>query len=131
MILIDTSAWVEFLRTDGRGPVKERVAFYLELKEAAVTGPVRFELLAGADTRSEADVCAILGLCTELPFEGGYWDVAAHYERTLRARGVRIPREDLLIATVALELGLPLLHFDPHFDLAATTGGLPLRLESA
>ena len=56
MILIDTSAWIEFLRAGGRQAVKERVSLYLELDEAAVTGPVRFELLTGSDRTSEPDV---------------------------------------------------------------------------
>jgi len=122
MILIDTSAWVEFLRAGGRSEVKERVSLYLEFDEAAVTGPVRFELLTGADRRSESAVRAILDLCTDLPFDTGYWDVAAGHEKTLRSKGVMIPRDDLFIATVAMERRLPLFHLDRHFELASAAG---------
>lgn len=128
MILIDTSAWIEFLRATGRTDVKERISLYLELDEAVVTGPVRFELLSGADRKSESDVRTLLDLCTEVPFEEDYWDAAARYEKKLRKNGITIPRDDLFVATVALENSLPLFHLDRHFDLAAS-GGLRLKLE--
>ncbi len=127
MILIDTSAWVEFLRAGGRQEVKERVSLYLELDEAAVTGPVRFELLTGSNPTSESDVRALLGLCADLPFEDEYWEVAAANERLLRNKGITIPRDDLFIATVACERRMPLFQLDRHFSLAAE-GGLDLQL---
>jgi predicted nucleic acid-binding protein len=86
MILIDTSAWVEFLR-------------------------------------------AVLDLCSEAPFEEAYWESAANDERTLRHKGLVIPRDDLFIATVAIEQRLTLFHVDRHFNVAAG-GGLKLRLDT-
>jgi predicted nucleic acid-binding protein len=50
MILIDTSAWVEFLR-DSRSPVCERVEELLE-SDITICEPVRMEILSGA--RSDA-----------------------------------------------------------------------------
>lgn len=122
MILIDTSAWIEFLRAGGRRDVKERVSLHLELDEAAVTGPVRFELLRGADRRSTSEVRTILELCAHVPFEEAYWDAAAGHERMLQRKGLVIPRDDLFIATVAMERRLPLFHLDRHFELASSAG---------
>lgn len=129
MILIDTSAWIEFLRAGGRPEVKERVSLYLELDEAAVTGPVRFELLTGSNRKTEPDVRGLLELCVDVPFEPHYWEAAAKHERRLRSRGLTLPRDDLFIATVAAERRLPLFHLDRHFDLAVE-GGLDVKLLS-
>ena len=47
MILVDTSAWVEFLR-DGDVDVADAVERLLQDDLAATTGPVVMEVLAGA-----------------------------------------------------------------------------------
>ena len=50
MILIDSSAWIEFLRGTGR-PVCERVDAVLDA-DIAICDPVRMEILAGARSES-------------------------------------------------------------------------------
>ena len=42
MTLIDTSAWIEFFRKAGRSDVRNRVAAYLDMGEAAYCGPIEF-----------------------------------------------------------------------------------------
>ena len=48
MKLIDTSAWVEFLRRKGDSKVKHAVAHLLQTDQAAYTCPIWFELFSGA-----------------------------------------------------------------------------------
>ena len=48
MTLIDTSAWIEFLRRSGDPTVKAHVASYPDAGQAATCGPIEFELLSGA-----------------------------------------------------------------------------------
>ena len=50
MILVDTSAWIEFLRDTG-SPVCNRVDELLEA-ELAICDPIRMEVLAGARERA-------------------------------------------------------------------------------
>ena len=47
-VLVDTSAWIEFLRPSGDQNIKAQVADVLASGRAAFTCPVRFELYAGA-----------------------------------------------------------------------------------
>jgi hypothetical protein len=56
MKLIDSSAWVEFLRKQGDPAVKQVVARLIQADAAAYTCPIRFELLSGVKAGEEADL---------------------------------------------------------------------------
>lgn len=128
MTLIDTSAWIEFLRRKGKPDTKNRVAAFLDLGEAAYCGPIEFELLSGARDGELADLQAALRFSEPLPFPTGCWQRAARIERDLRAKGVTIPRDDVFVMAAALHHSVPLFSCDPHFALARDKGGIPLRL---
>lgn len=129
MILIDTSAWIQFLRPRGLPALKERVAAYLSADEGAFTCPIRFELLSGARDSESDDVEAVLALCRHVPFDAECWTAAAGVERELRKRGVSVPRDDVFVATVALRTKMAVLCQDSHFDLIRDKGGLSLVVE--
>ena len=102
---------------------------YIADGEASYTCPIYFELLAGA---RESEVEAIeegLGFCHRFPFDRPLWGRAADLYRTLRIRGVTVPREDVFVAAAALELRLPLLCHDRHFDLIRDGAERTLRVE--
>lgn len=128
MTLIDTSAWVEFLRRSGNPDVKARVASFLDAGVAAVCGPIEFELLAGARPSETADVQMAISLCRTLDFSAACWRRAAQVERDLRGLGVTVPRDDLFVASVALEYETPLYTCDAHFGLIQDRGRQELRL---
>jgi len=128
MTLIDTSAWIEFLRRSGDLSVKGRVAAYLDTGAAAVSGPIEFELLTGARPAELDDVRTAMSFCEQLEFSPACWRRAAEVERELRTRGVTVPRDDVLVAAVALEHKTPLYARDEHFALMQTKGKLKLQL---
>ena len=115
MKLVDTSAWVEFLRRRGDPKVKGAVASLLKDDLTAYTCPIRFELISGVRPGEEADLQHALGFSHHILFEADDWRQAAILERTLRAAGLKIPRNDLFVATIALRTGLPLICRDAHF----------------
>lgn len=124
MILVDTSAWIEFLRDTG-SPVCARVDDLLA-EELATCHPVRMEVLAGA--RDEQHLQAIRGLLARattletLPTD--YEDAATLY-RACRRRGEIVRRLiDCLIAAHAIRARLPLLHADADFGVLARHTGL-------
>ena len=129
MKLVDTSAWVEFLRRGGDAQAKRAVAGLLEGSLAAYTCPVRFELLSGVRPEEEADVQQALGFSHHILFEPDDWQEAAALERLLRSKGVKIPRNDLFVATVAIRTGLPLLCRDAHFSAITKALGNRLKVE--
>jgi len=129
MKLVDTSAWVEFLRRKGDPKVKHAVARLLQTDQAVYTCPIRFELLSGVKAGEEEDLEQVFALARHIPFEPEDWRAAALLERQLRGRGLTIPRNDLFVATVAMRTGLTLVCRDPHFDVVKNATGDPLKIE--
>lgn len=126
--MIDTSAWIEFLRCHGSTVTKSKVAACVEMGEAAYCGPVEFELLTGAKPRELEDVRAALSFSTLLAFPQACWQRAADIEKSLRAKGITVPRDDIFVGAAALHHGVALFSCDPHFTLMRDRGGLPLQL---
>ncbi len=129
MKLIDSLAWVEFLRRQGDHGVKNAVARLLQADLAAYICPVRFELLSGVKPDEEADLDQAFALSRHFPFQPEDWRAAALTERHLRAKGLTIPRNDLFVATVAMRTGLPVVCRDAHFDAARKVLGDKLMVE--
>jgi predicted nucleic acid-binding protein len=124
MILLDTSAWVEFLRDTGSS-VCLRVDELLA-EEVATCHPIRMEVLAGArDEQHLHDLRGLLARASVVPtFPTDYEDAAALY-RVCRRRGESVRKLiDCLIAAHAIRAGLPVLHADSDFDVLARHAGL-------
>mgnify|MGYP001822621608 CR=1 FL=1 len=119
MILIDTFAWVEFLRDTG-SPVCQRVDDLLAA-EIATCDVIRMEVLAGArDERHLQQLRRLLARASSLPTEPVDYEVAAALYRTCRQRGHTVRKlTDCLIAAVAIRGGVPILHMDADFDILA------------
>jgi len=119
VILIDTSAWVEFLRDTGSG-VCARVDAELA-GDISVCDAIRMEVLAGA--RGESHLEALQGLLARasvLPTEPAHYDDAARLYRRCRREGETVRRLiDCLIAAVAIGAGAAVLHHDDDFDVLA------------
>lgn len=129
MILVDSSAWIEFLRATG-SPAHLRLRSALEHGvELAGTDVIVMEILAGA--RDEADRDRLRRLLYGLEFlavDGpADYEQAAELYRACRAGG-ETPRKlsDCLIATVAIRNRAELLCKDA--DFAAIARHSPLRL---
>jgi predicted nucleic acid-binding protein len=129
MKLVDSSAWVEFLRRKGHPAVKHAVARLLEADVAAYTCPIRFELLCGVKKGEEADLAEAFRFSHHLPFTVEDWKGAAQLERELRLSGLTIPRNDLFVATVAIRTGVPVVCRDAHFDQVRRIVGERLGVE--
>jgi len=129
MKLVDSSAWVEFLRRKGDPKIKHLVARLLQVDQAAYTCPIRFELLSGVRPGEEADLDQAFALSHHFPFEQDDWREAAELERQFRAKGLNVPRNDLFVATVAIRTGVVILCRDAHFNAAQKVAGERLKVE--
>ena len=117
-MLIDTSAWVEFLRATG-SPTHLAVRAALEKDVMIRTcDPIVMEVLAGG--RSEKHVADLRGLMARaqnVRVVAADWDEAARIYRTGRRQGITVRKLiDCLIAAVALRTDQPVLHHDVDFD---------------
>lgn len=119
MILIDTSAWIEFLRDTG-SPVCDEV-YLLLAGEVACCDAVRMEVLAGArDDMHLRQLRGLLARARTLPITSGDYEMAASLYRTCRRRGETVRKlVDCLIGAVALRHGALVLHADSDFDVLA------------
>lgn len=124
MILIDSSAWIEYLRDTG-SPICQRVDDLLSA-EIATCAPVRMELLAGArDDIHLQQLRGLLARATLVATEPTDYDTAAQLFRTCRRRGETVRRMvDCLIAAHALRVDIPVLHADADFEILVRHAGL-------
>jgi predicted nucleic acid-binding protein len=130
--LIDSSAWIEYLRdSDSRACNEVDRLYHDDPGSVATTEPVVMELLAGAtSSRSLAQVEKLTDGLRLLPVDASvdYRDAAMVY-RAVRASGHTVRKVlDCLIAVVAVRTGATLVHRDRDFDvLAAALPDLRVR----
>ena len=119
MTLLDTSAWIEFLRDTG-SPVCGLVHELLE-DEIAICDPIRMEVLAGA--RNDAELLRLrrlLARATVIPMRTTDYDDAAALYRRCRRQGETVRKLiDCLIAAIAIRADTSILHNDADFTVLA------------
>lgn len=129
--MIDTSAWVEFLRDTG-STVCNAVDDLLAA-ELAICDAISVEVLAGA--RNEQHLGQLRGLlarATSLPVLAEDYDQAAALYRTCRRNGETVHKLiDCLIAAVAIRSSTPVLHADVDFAALARHTSQATHADSA
>ena len=129
MILVDTSAWVEYDRATG-SPADARLSELIDQQgPIAVTEPILMEVQAGArDDQRQELLRRLLLRFHLLPFDPvADFDGAAVIYRRCRAAGIT-PRGmlDCMIAAVAWRTKVTLLAQDADLDRVAAVIGIPL-----
>lgn len=119
MILIDTSAWIEFLRDTG-STVCNRVEALLE-SEIAICDAIRMEVLAGArNERHLYSLRRLLARAVLIPTLSRDYDEAAILYRRCRQEGESVRKLiDCLIGAVAIRADTTILHRDTDFEVLA------------
>jgi len=122
VILVDTSAWIELIRTTGH-PAHVTLRHHLERRAPIATSePVIMELLAGVATAAERSKLRARLMALPRLTVGGLADfeAAADLYRVCRSRGGTVRKlVDCLIAAVAIRERATLLHNDRDFDVLA------------
>lgn len=129
MILVDTSAWVEYDRATGSSADRRLTDLIAGDGPVAVTEPVIMEVVAGARTdEREVDLRRLLGRFRLLRFDAVVdFDAAARIYRACRRVGVT-PRGmvDCMIVSVARRHGAALLTIDVDVTRVAAIVGLEI-----
>ena len=129
MILVDTSAWVEFDRGTGSSIDEELTGLISGGADIAVTEPVLMEVLAGA--RSDAVAVSLRRLLTSfgwIPADAQTdFEAAARVYSLCRRSGVT-PRGlvDCMIAVIALRSDASILAVDGDFELIGSV--VPIQM---
>jgi predicted nucleic acid-binding protein len=121
MYLVDTSVWIDFLRGARTGEAATLLAL-LEGEDVVGVAPIILqEVLQGADSEARFDkwLSYFEDLECYVPSDPTATHIAAArlYQRCRRAGKTPRSSNDCLIATIAIEQGLVLLHRDRDFDL--------------
>ncbi len=120
MFLIDSSAWIEYLRPKGSEKVKKRVRDILQKEEAVSCGIIVVEILRGA--RNDKDFESLyqsLSSLPMIPIDNVVIERAAKWGFILDRKGKIVSTTDLLIASAAHGKA-KLLHIDNDFELIAS-----------
>src|SRR5450759_2717655 len=124
--IVDTTVWIDFFR--GKDiPETEMLQQMLNAGEdICICGVILTEVLQGIREDTEhAAVASRFEAFLFLPMHHRTFITAAQLYRTLRRRGVTIRKAvDCMIAAVAIEHDIPLLHHDRDFGPMAEHGGL-------
>lgn len=131
MFLVDTSVWVEYLRGNATPHVRVLRDLLSGEQIVGVAPIILQEVLQGADStaRFESWLKYFSGLFCYVPRDPVESYIAAARLYQVCRREGKTPRssDDCLIAQIAIESGLILLHSDRDFDVIARTNG-ELRL---
>jgi predicted nucleic acid-binding protein len=126
MVLVDTTVWIDFF-ADRSEPHVAALQKLIEIEEdLCLCGIILAEVLQGI--RSDEDYILTKNYLDDLIFlhmRQATFIRAAEVYRSLRKRGVTIRKPvDCMIASVAIEHDIPLLHNDRDFDYIAKHSNL-------
>jgi len=127
--LVDTSAWVEYMRDTGSEACNIVDRMISDDEPLATTDIVIMELLCGARTSgARSKIWAFLNRCSMLPTRPLFdFEVAAElYSRCRQVGFIPANTNDLLVASVAIGKKVPLLAADSDFERIAAVSSLRL-----
>jgi predicted nucleic acid-binding protein len=118
MVLVGTTVWIDFFAAKSTSKVAELERLLNEGEDICTCGIILTEVLQGI--RGDEDYQRTLSSFDTflfLPMNRQTFVRAAELYRSLRRKGVTIRKPvDCMIASVAIEHGIPLLHNDRDFD---------------
>jgi predicted nucleic acid-binding protein len=125
MILVDTSVWIDYLRGEDSPCCKTLRTLIEQEEDLSLTGIIITEILQGIrDDKSSSEVRQyLLGFPLYDPHGTFTYIRAADIFKSCAKQGKTVRKTiDCLIAAIAIENGLVLLHNDRDFDsIAACT----------
>ena len=112
-LLVDTSVWIEGLRSDGDRAARARLAGLLAEDRVVFCDMVLLELWNGArGTRERRVLAAYERAVTNLVVDAAAWRLSTGLARRCRTRGLTVPATDLIIAACALRHGAEVWSLD-------------------
>lgn len=121
MFLVDSSAWIEYLRPNGSDKVKQRIRDVLQREEAVSCGIIVVEILRGA--KNEKEFKLLSEALTSIPrihMDKNVIKIAAKLGFLLDRKGKTVSTTDLFIAAAAYSSKMTVLHFDNDFETIAS-----------
>jgi len=128
LILVDSSAFIEYYRPSGVAAVQTAVAEAIASERVAVNGIIQVEIVAFApDEASYQKLVADFQAFHWLPLGPEEFSFATELGFRLRRQGVTVPPADLIIAASGIQAGATVYHVDGHYELIAQHSRLSAR----
>ena len=126
MTLVDTTVWIDLFRNADTPQVRELERLIHSNEDVCICGVILTEVLQGIrDDKDYARTLASFDAFVLLPMSPLTFLKAAELYRTLRSHGLTIRNSvDCMIAAVAIEHDVPLLHNDRDYEAIASLGTL-------
>lgn len=127
MILVDTSAWVDYLRgADSTATGRLRELLGTAPETVATCEPVAMELLAGAAEHQVGPLERLVNGLPVLPLDPSvdFRSAAVVYRAARRSGRTVRSTVDCLIAAVAIRHQVPVLHRDADYEVIADVTAL-------
>ena len=117
MVLVDTTVWVDFFSARSYPHVKALENLIVNRDDICLCGIILTEILQGIRKDSEFNrTRELLANLVFLPMQNSIFLRSAEIYRNLRRKGITIRKPvDCMIAAVAIENDIPLLHNDKDF----------------
>jgi predicted nucleic acid-binding protein len=118
MILVDTTVWIDFFSGRHTKQVDRLVNIIEQKEELCLCGIILTEILQGVrNMREYKEVNTLFSSLFFLDMKQETFVLAAKIYSSLRLRGITIRKTlDCMIAAVAIEHQVPLLHHDRDFE---------------
>ncbi len=131
MILIDTSAWIEYFRATGSAAAVEvRRLLSTEPDQVVMCEPIAMEILSGAvDDDRHAKLEQLVNGLPSLRIDDAvdFRSAAVIYRAARRAGQTIRSINDCLIAAVSIRYGVSIIHRDADFEVIAAITGLAAK----
>ena len=126
MVLVDTSVWIDFFSAADLPHVKTLENLILGREDICVCGIIVTEILQGIRIDSEFKrIKGLLDNLVVLSMPNSVFIRSAEIYRNLRKKGITIRKSvDCMIAAVAIEHNVPILHNDRDFTSIEAHFGL-------
>ena len=117
MVLVDTTVWIDFFSANPYQHVKTLENLIVKREDICLCGIILTEVLQGIREDSEFNRTRdLLSNLVFLPMQYYVFLRSAEIYRNLRRKGITIRKPvDCIIAAVAIENDIPLLHNDKDF----------------
>lgn len=118
MVIVDTTVWVDFFKGKDTPQVEVLERFLTEGEDICVCGVILTEVLQGIrEDKAYRQTLSLFDAFIFLPMNRLTFQKAAELYRSLRRKGITVRKPiDCMIAAVAIQHDIPVLHSDRDFD---------------
>lgn len=117
MVIVDTTVWIDFFSGSSQKHVKILENLIAEREDICICGIILTEILQGVrEDTAYKKTKQLLGSLMFLPMQHSSFILSADIYRKLRRKGITIRKTmDCMIAAVAIQHDIPLVHNDRDF----------------